>query len=179
MRNTVARAFTDAIHPADYCGTANHWLRHTESPYQARVLYLMANFVNDAAIANNWSSSVLEKELGSYRMAGRDPAALLTELDEAILAFDVPRSTALAHAYLGSGADRQAFRWAVSVTGCKFQDDPHHQKGLHTSFEEFENNSTHLRDRLLLGPIRMLAGWPKMPGERDCYARFMKDWIEH
>jgi hypothetical protein len=35
----------------------------------------------------------------------------------------------------------------------------------------------HLRDRLLLATARLLAGWPKMPGERDCYARFMKDWI--
>jgi len=25
--------------------------------------------------------------------------------------------------------------------------------------------------------VRLLAGWPKMPGERECYARFMKEWI--
>jgi hypothetical protein len=179
LRNAVPRAFTDGIHPCDYCGTANHWLRTTQSPYQARVLYLMANFVNDSARSNNWSSTVIEKELGSHHFAGRDPAKLLTELDEAILAFDVPRSTALAHAYLQSGADRQAYRWAVGVTGCKFQDDPHHQKTLHTAFQEYENNSTHLRDRILLAPVRPLAGWPKMPGERDCYARFMSDWIRH
>jgi hypothetical protein len=24
---------------------------------------------------------------------------------------------------------------------------------------------------------RLLAGWVKMPGERDCCARFEKDWI--
>ena len=24
---------------------------------------------------------------------------------------------------------------------------------------------------------RLLAGWVKMPGERDCFARFEKDWI--
>ena len=27
--------------------------------------------------------------------------------------------------------------------------------------------------------VRLLAGWPKMPGERECYARFMKDWISN
>ena len=27
--------------------------------------------------------------------------------------------------------------------------------------------------------VRLLAGWPKMPGERDCYARFMKEWINN
>jgi hypothetical protein len=27
-------------------------------------------------------------------------------------------------------------------------------------------------------PPRLLAGWPKMPGERDCYARFEREWIK-
>ena len=26
---------------------------------------------------------------------------------------------------------------------------------------------------------RLLAGWPKMPGERECYARFEKEWINN
>ena len=31
----------------------------------------------------------------------------------------------------------------------------------------------------LMATARLLAGWPKMPGERDCYARYMKEWIKH
>ena len=46
-----------------------------------------------------------------------------------------------------------------------------------SAFEEYAHNSTHLRARLLLAAARQLAGWVKMPGERDCYARFEKDWI--
>jgi hypothetical protein len=65
------------------------------------------------------------------------------------------------------------------VTACKFQDDPHNQKITHSSFEEHAHNSTHLKDRLLLASARLLAGWPKMPGERDCYARFTKEWINN
>jgi hypothetical protein len=91
----------------------------------------------------------------------------------------VPRTTALAHAYLKSGADRKAYQAAVAVTACKFQDDPHNQKITHSSFEEHAHNSTHLKDRLLLASARLLAGWPKMPGERDCYARFTKEWINN
>ena len=41
---------------------------------------------------------------------------------------------------------------------------------------EHGHNTTHLRDRLLLAAVRLLAGWPKMPGERECYARFTKEW---
>ena len=67
----------------------------------------------------------------------------------------------------------------VALTACKFQDDPHNQKITHSTFEEYGHNSTHLRDRLLLATARLLAGWPKMPGERDCYARFMKEWINN
>jgi hypothetical protein len=179
LRITVGRQFTDGQHPFDYCNTANSWLRTTANPYQARVLYLMANFVNDAARSNKLTTPVLERECAGFDAAGRTPHALLEELDEAIVAFDVPRTTALASAYLKSGADRQAYQAAVGVTACKFQDDPHNQKITHSAFEEYGHNATHLRDRLLLAPARLLAGWPKMPGERECYARFLKEWIDN
>ena len=174
LRTTVPRQFTDGQHPFDYCNTANQWLRTTKSPYQARVLYLMANFVNDVARSDKLTTPVLEREC-----AGFTGDASLEALDEAILAFDVPRATATANAYLSSGGDRRAYQTAVAVTACKFQDDPHNQKITHSSFEEYAHNSTHLRDRLLLTPVRLLAGWPKMPGERECYARFQKDWLSN
>ena len=95
------------------------------------------------------------------------------------MAFDFSRATAVANAYLQTGADRGALLATLAVTACKFQDDPHNQKISHSTFEEYGHNSTHLRDRLLLATARLLAGWPKMPGERDCYARYMKEWIKH
>ena len=177
LRTTVPRQFTDGQHPFDYCNTANYWMRTSDNPYQSRVLYLMANFVNDAARSNKLQKSVLEAECAGWDGAGRTPHALLEELDEAILAYDIPRTTAVASAYLRSGADRAAYMTAVATTACKFQDDPHNQKITHSTFEEYGHNSTHLRDRLLLAAARLLAGWPKMPGERDCYARFLQEWI--
>jgi hypothetical protein len=177
LRTTVPRQFTEGQHPFDYCNVANYWMRTSQSPYQARVLYLMANFVNDVARSNKLYTSVIEGDCAGFDASGRSPAALLEELDEAILAFDVPRTTALASAYLRSGAPREPYQTAVALTACKFQDDPHNQKITHSTFEEYEHNSTHLRDRLLLATVRLLAGWPKMPGERECYARFQKDWI--
>jgi hypothetical protein len=171
LRTTVPKQFTDGQHPFDYCNTANEWLRTTQSPYHARVLYLMANFVNDVARSNTLTTSVLERECEGF-----DGPVSLEELDAAILSFDVARTTAMANAYLKSGADRRAYQRAVAVTACKFQDDPHNQKITHSSFEEYAHNSTHLRDRLLLVSVRLLAGWPKMPGERECYARFEKEW---
>ncbi len=179
LRNTVPRSFTDGQHPYDYCNTGNFWIRSGHSPYQPRILYMMANFVNDSARSNKWTASVIEGELAGFDLANRDPDSLLAELDEAILAFDIARSTAVANAYLQSGADRKKFMATVALTACKFQDDPHNQKISHSSFQEYEHNSTHLKDRLLLVAVRQLAGWPKMPGERDCYARFMKEWIRH
>jgi hypothetical protein len=175
----VPRQFTDAQHTFDYCNVANYWMRTTDNPYQPRVLYLMASFVNDVARANKLFSSVRERECAGFDVAGRSAQALLQDLDEAILAFDVPRTTALATAYLASGADRTAYLQSVALTACKFQDDPHNQKITHSSFEEYASNSTHVRDRLLVASARLLAGWPKMPGERDCYARFTKEWIDN
>ena len=175
----MPRQFTDGQHPFDYCNTANYWMRRSASPYQPRLLYLMANFVNDSARSNKLFQSVIEQECAGFDASGRTAESLLDELDQAILAYDVPRTTAVARAYLESGADRRAYQTALALTACKFQDDPHNQKITHSAFEEYASNSTHLRDRLLLAAARLLAGWPKMPGERDCYARFMKDWINN
>jgi hypothetical protein len=179
LRTTVPRQFTDAQHAFDYSNVANYWLRTSDNPYQPRVLYMMANFVNDVARSNKLFTSVRERECAEHSLTDRSPQALLQELDEAILAFDVPRTTAVASAYLASGADRTAYQQTVALTACKFQDDPHNQKITHSTFEEYAHNSTPGRDRLLLATARLLAGWPKMPGERECHARFMKEWIEN
>jgi hypothetical protein len=168
----------DRAHGVFYTGVPD-MASSSDNPYQPRALYLMANFVNDSARANKLFSPVLEQELAGFDFTDRTPQALLKELDEAIVALDIARTTALANAYLQSGADRQAYLQAVAVTACKFQDDPHNQKITHSTFEEYFHNSTHLRDRLLLSTVRLLAGWSKMPGERECYARFMKEWINH
>ncbi len=176
LRTTVGRKFTEGQHPFDYCNTANDWMRKTDNPYQARILYLMANFVNDVARSNKMFSSVIEDEFASYNDKGRSAEQLLKDQDEAILSFDIARSTAIANAYLKTGADRAPFLTSIAMTACKFQDDPHNQKISHSTFEEYAHNTTHLRDRLLLASARLLAGWPKMPGERDCYARFERDW---
>jgi hypothetical protein len=177
LRTTVARQFTNGQHPFDYCNVANNWLRRTDNPYQARILYLMANFINDVAHENKLQNPVLDKEFAEYNYAGKSPDALLRELDEAIMALDAPRATAAAHVYLQSGADRRAYMETVALCACRFQDDPHNQKITISTFEEYGHNSTHLKDRMLLATPRLLAGWVKMPGERDCYARFEKEWI--
>jgi hypothetical protein len=177
LRTTVPRQFTNGQHPFDYCNVANNWIRNSDNPYQARVLYLMANFINDVAHENKLQRPVLDKEFAEYNFGGKSPDALLRELDEAIMALDAPRSTAAAHAYLQSGADRRRYMETVALCACRFQDDPHNQKITISTFEEYGHNSTHLKDRLLLATPRLLAGWVKMPGERDCYARFEKEWI--
>ena len=170
LRTTVPRQFTDAQHAFDYCNVANYWLRSTTSPYRARALYLMSNFINDAARSNKLYAPAPAVEVTETSLAA---------LDEAILAFDIPRATALAAAWLRNGGDRAAYQAAVALTACKFQDDPHNQKITHSAFEEYGHNSTHLRDRLLVAPVRLLAGWPKMPGERECFARWEKDWAKN
>ncbi len=179
LRITVPRQFTNGQHPFDYCNVANNWLRTSSNPYQARLLYLMASFVNDVAHENKLYRPVIDAECAGFDARGWTPQALLHELDAAIMALDVPKTTALAAAYLKSGSDRRAFQQTVALAACRFQDDPHNQKIAISCFEEYAHNSTHLRDRLLLAAPRLLAGWVKMPGERECYARFMKEWIAH
>src|SRR6267154_2437365 len=152
LRTTVPRQFTNGQHPFDYCNVANNWMRTSDNPYQARILYLMANFINDVAHENKLYSSVIEQEAAGFDLAGKAPGALLRELDEAIMSLDYARSTAVANAYLQSGADRRAYMETVALCACRFQDDPHNQKITISPFEEYGHNSTHLKHRLLLAP---------------------------
>jgi hypothetical protein len=179
LRTTVGRQFTSGQHPFDYCNVGNNWIRSRDNPYQPRILYLMASFINDVAHENKLYNSVIEQECAGFEAGRRTPQALLGELDDAIMALDFPRATAVAKAYLQTGADRRPYLETVALCASRFQDDPHNQKITISTFEEYAHNSTHLRDRLLLAAPRLLAGWIKMPGERDCYARFMRDWINN
>src|SRR5262245_64956066 len=96
LRTTVARQFTDGQHPFDYCNTANYWLRRTSSPYQARILYLMANFVNDSARSNKLHTSIFEEERKGFDASGRTAESLPGELDGAHMALDARRTSATA-----------------------------------------------------------------------------------
>jgi len=139
-------------------------MRTSDSPYQARILYLMANFINDVAHENKLYASVVEQEGAEFDFTGRAPDALLGALDAAIMALDFPRTTAAASAYLKSGADRKAYMATVALAACRFQDDPHNQKICISTFEEYGHNSTHLRDKLLLASPRLLAGMAQDAG---------------
>src|SRR5262249_31353114 len=66
LRTTVARTFTTGQHPFDYCNVANNWLRRTNNPYQARILFLMANFINDVSHENKMYSTVIEEEFAKH-----------------------------------------------------------------------------------------------------------------
>ena len=57
LRTTVPRQFTDGQHPFDYANVANYWLRTSDNPYQARILYLLASFINDVARSNKLAGS--------------------------------------------------------------------------------------------------------------------------
>src|SRR5438876_7794847 len=98
LRTTVPRQFTNGQHPFDYCNVANNWMRTRNNPYQPRILYLMASFINDVAHENKLQNSVIESEGASFDGSNRAPDALLRELVEAIMARDLPGATALGNA---------------------------------------------------------------------------------
>ena len=167
-------------HPFDYCNTANYWLRTSDNPYQPRILYLMASFVNDAARANKLYSPVLEQEFAGFDLSGRTPEALLRDQDEAIMSFDVPRATAIAQCLSAIG------RGPHAASGRRLRSPPASSRTIRTTRRSAIRRSRSTgttRPTCATGCCwrlsRLLAGWPKMPGERDCYARFMREWINN
>ena len=94
------------------------------------------------------------------------------------MALDFPRSTAVANAYLQSGADRKAYQATVALAACKFQDDPHNQKITPSRPSRSTRTTRPICATGCCSPPRGCSpAGSKMPGERDCYARFEKDWI--
>ena len=138
----------------------------------------MANFVNDVAHENKLQNSVIEQEFAGFDFGGKAPDGAAARTRRGDHGVRLPARD-------GGGQRLSAIRrrpaglsWQPSrCAACQFQDDPHNQKITISTFEEYGHNSTHLRDRLLLATARLLAGWVKMPGERDCFARFEKEWI--
>ena len=180
LRTTVPRQFTDGQHPFDYCNVANYWMRTSDNPYQPRVLYLMANFVNDVARANKLHSSVHRAGVRRLRLRRPHAGGAAARAGRGDHGVRLPARHRGGQRLSALRRRPHAPTWqTVALAACQFQDDPHNQKITHSTFEEYGHNSTHLRDRLLLATARLLAGWPKMPGERDCYARFKKEWIKH
>ena len=160
LRTTVPRQFTDGQHAFDYCNVANYWMRTSDNPYQPRVLYLMANFVNDAARSNKLHTSVLERECAGVDVQ-RDarPRRCCASWTRPILAYDVPRTTALATAYLDSGADRTAYQHTIALDRVQVPGRSRTTRRSRTRrSRSTAQNSTHLRDRLLLATVRLLAG---------------------
>jgi hypothetical protein len=178
LRTTVPRQFTDGQHPFDYCNVANYWMRTSDNPYQPRVLYMMANFVNDVARSNKLSSSVLEREApGSTARAARRRSSARARRGHPGLrhrAHDSGRGRVSEVGRRPVGVSGRGGRHRVQVPGRPAQPEDHalDVRGVRPQLDAPERPA-------LAGLARLLAGWPKMPGERDCYGRFMKEWINN
>ena len=178
LRTTVPRQFTNGQHPFDYCNVANNWMRtHRQSVPGAHP-------VSDGEFHQRRRAREQAADAG-HRQGGRRRSISPARRRRRCSARSTRRSwrsTARAPPrwptpICAPGRDRRPYMETVALAACRFQDDPHNQKITISTFEEYGHNSTHLRDRLLLATPRLLAGWVKMPGERDCFARFEKEWI--
>ena len=126
LRTTVPRQFTDGQHPFDYCNAANYWMRTSDSPYQPR------GALPDGQLRQRRRPLQQAPHLGARarvrRLRRRRPRAAGAAAGAGRGhpgATTCPRTTAVANAYLTSGADRTALTCRRSrSTACKFQDDP-------------------------------------------------------
>jgi hypothetical protein len=73
-----ARVVLNAAHAPKLDGA----ILSSDNPYQPRVLYLMANFINDVAHENKLQNSVIEQEAAGIDTSGRSPNTLLRDLEK-------------------------------------------------------------------------------------------------
>ena len=178
LRTTVPRQFTNGQHPFDYCNVANNWMRTSSNPYQPRILYLMASFINDVAHENKLQSAVLEKEGAGYDFAGRATGRAAARAGRGDHGARLPARDGAGQrlSAIGRGPSRPTRPPSRS-----------RRAGSRTTRTTRRSRSRPSRNTATTRPICATAccsrrrgcwrGWVKMPGERDCFARFEKDWI--
>ena len=168
-----ARRSTTATWPTTGCA-------RSDNPYQPRVLYLMANFVNDVARSNKLYTSVLERECAGVDVDGR-------------VARDAAARAGRGHP--GVRRRRAPRRWPTRIstpariappTSRRSRSPRASSRTIRTtrrSRTRRSRSTATTRRTCAIGcssrPPGCSPGWPKMPGERDCYARFMKEWINN
>ena len=177
LRTTVPRQFTNGQHPFDYCNVANNWFRTSDNPYQPRVLYLMANFINDVAHENKLQNSVLEQEAAGFDTGGRSRTRCyrISTRRSWRSTSRAPRRSPTRICSRAPTARPISRPWRSPPAGSR------------TIRTTRRSRSRPSRNTRTTRPICATAccsrrqgcspAGSKMPGERDCYARFEKDWI--
>ena len=115
LRTTVPRKFTEGQHPFDYCNTANYWMRTQRQSVSA------AHPVSDGQLRERRGARQQAVQLGdragvrrASTLSGRTPETLLREQDEAIMAFDFARATAVAQCLSAIRRGSQRRCWPAS-----------------------------------------------------------------
>ncbi len=168
-----ANLFSMPQHCAEYLNTLRWFYDRFEHPHQAKLLYVAAAFVNQAAHHQASIPGNGPRRLRPPREAGSlSPQQLLGRLEEAMLALDPDLSVALTGAYLTGSYDRAALIEVLLNAGAKLGNDPHNQEISLALVENYLFNSAHGRERLLLAAAKHNAGHRKYGDPLESYRRF-------
>ncbi|MBV8393097.1 MAG: hypothetical protein JOY81_07925, partial [Alphaproteobacteria bacterium] len=159
-------------HCAEYLNALGWFWRTFEHPQRAKLLYLAAAFLNQAAVHQK-----LMGEMTGLRIdrpadtAGLDAHRMAAAVEAACVALDTPKAVGWTEAYLAAGHDTQPLVQALAMVASRIGNDPHNQEIVLCLLEDYCRSRSSDRGRLLLAAAQHTQH-RKYGDHLDCSRRF-------
>ncbi len=162
-------------HVYEYCNTLGWFFDRFDHPRRIKLLFHAASYLNRAAWHQKLIGDTTAPRIAAPAAASRmAPAAILDEMEAALVAPDAEAATGWTQAYIESGADRGPLVARLALAGARVGNDPHNQELAHCTIEDYGKNRAWDRERLLLASAQHTAGHRKYGDHLACSRRFAR-----
>ena len=150
--------FSIPQHCSEYLNTLAWFYDNFEHPQRLKLLYVATSYLNRNAWHSRQTGDGRKVEL--RHPAGADtlaPPQLLERIVASITVLDGPQALGWTRAYLDSGADTAPLIEQLALVCCRIGNDPHNQELGQILLEDYRNNRSFDRERLLLACVQHTA----------------------
>jgi hypothetical protein len=168
-----ANNFSMPMHCYEYCNNLGWFYDRFDHPRRLRLLYVAGAFLNCTAWhqkhIGEMKPATIQAPSGADRLTA---SALLDRVDTTILSLNGPESVAWTRAYLDNFADWTPLVGRIALAAAKLGNDTHNQEIAQCMLEDFANNRSPDRNRLMLAAAYHTAAHRKYGDPTEPSRRF-------
>ena len=167
--------FSMPQHCYEYVNTLRWFYDNFNHQHRLKLLYVAGSFINQCA---HWVQSTPGNGVADTRAPATahslSAAAILTHLDEAMMALKPDESVAWTRAYLKGGYEPEPLVQTLALGAVKQGNDPHNQEIGLCLLEDYLHSTATDREILLLACAQHTAGHVKYGDSLKPYRRYME-----
>jgi hypothetical protein len=168
-----ANNFSMPMHCYEYCNNLGWFYDRFDHPRRLRLLYVAGAFLNCTAWhqkdIGEMTPATIQAPSGADRLTA---SALLARVDTSILSLNGPESVAWTRAYLENFADWTPLVGRIALAAAQLGNDTHNQEIAQCMLEDFANNRSPNRNRLMLAAAYHTAAHRKYGDPTEPSRRF-------